>query len=166
MGMDPMTIGSLGMMALSVGSQVAGQMKADKQAKSASKARDERQDAMRKVAEANARRIQKQNMRALQSEQADYRRNAAGAQVGLAKAGVLPGTGSALELLSSVAGQHQRNLLDIREDGRIRRQEALDMGVGYGMPATSGADGGGNVFDTANSLLSLGAKAYGLYKGM
>lgn len=166
MGMDPLTIGAMGMMAANMGSQIVGQVNAGKAAKRAKSARQQQQEAMKKVAEANARRIQKQNARAMQGEQADFRRNLAGAQVGLAKSGVSAGAGSALELLSSAAGQHLKNMQYMDEDGKRKVQDALDMGIGYGMGSSGrNTQQGPNFFDTANSLLSLGAKAYGRYKG-
>lgn len=160
MGADPV---SWAMLASVVGSQVAGQMSANKAADQAEEAQRRKAEAARKAAEADAAGVRKRTRLARQADEADFRRRMSGARVGLAKGGVSAGGGSALEMLGSATAQHGKNLLDLEARGEAEARKAQNAGS-YGSGVRSAPSTARDVFDVADTLLSLGSRAYKLYK--
>ena len=161
MGLEPASWVTLAAMAAS---QVSAKMKADKEAKQAEEAKKKQAGAAQYAADARVAGVERQTRLERQAEEADFRRQMSGARVGLAKGGMSTGAGSALEALGSATAQHNKNLMMINEQGRREASAARNAGI-YGSPmltAQSTSDSQ-NGFDVANSLLSLGARAFQLY---
>lgn len=167
MGADPI---SWTIMGLGLANQLVGGMQSADAARDQQRAASQQAENALKQGEDNAKLIEAQTLRDKELARSEARRNLARANVGLAQGGVSSATGSALEILSGAAADAQRNVAWLDYDGRLRAAEARAQGLtgagNYGRQAANAAARrrsahSGLLFGGANSLLSLGAKAYG-----
>ncbi len=125
MGMDPVSLSAMSLVAGTVLSGIRSGQEADAQAKTARR----QAEAAAETANHKAAALKRQADQERAQAQADNRRRAAAARVGAVDSGIDLGSGSPLEVLTSAAAQDALTLSHIGQDAQQRADAIRNAGL-------------------------------------